>query len=698
MTTRLAPVVVGLLFSAAAAAALEKPPTWAERVAPILFEHCASCHAGAGPGPFSLLEYGEAAPRARRIAEVTSSRFMPPWLPEPGPDFAGERRLARDEIETLARWARAGAPRGDPSREPDPPARSDGWQLGEPDLVLSMQQPYILPASGPDVFRNFVVPVPEAAAGRWVSALELRPANPRVVHHAVVTVDATPSSRRLAAADPEPGFDGMRTFSRARIPDGHLLGWTPGSVPAPGDPDLAWELRAGDDLVLELHMLPSGTQEAVTARLGLHFTDTPPSRRPLALRLGSKTIDIPAGAERYTTRDEIRLPAAVEVRAVYPHAHYLGRKVEATAHTADGAVRTLLRIPQWDFMWQDQYRYRRPLVLPAGTVLRLEWVFDNSASNPRNPHSPPQRVVYGPSSLDEMGDLWLQVVPLDAQDFSQLAARFERHETEADVAAYRAAVERSPADGRLRFKLGSELVLLDRLDEGIQQLRRAVELDPGLAAAHTNLGNALLVEGRLEAAAEHFLRTVELEPRAPEAHFNLANTLAALGRWAEAHARFDTALRLRPAYAEARLNKGLAYARQGQREAARRQLELALENNPRYVPALYNLARLLAAEGRADEALARVDDALELEPQSQRLHLARGDVLFDLGRLEEALATYRDVLAAEPSSTDARTNVAITLAQLGRRDEALAELREVLRRDPGHVAARRILTGLERAR
>ena len=320
------------------------------------------------------------------------------------------------------------------------------------------------------------------ARRRWVRAVEIIPGSARVVHHGTLMADPTDSSRRLDAADPTPGFDGMRTFSRARAPDGHLVGWTPGMAPSAGSDDLAWELAAGTDLVLELHLVPSGREETLRARAGLHFAAAPPARRPLAIRLGLKTIDIPAGDAAYREQDRFVLPAAVDVLAVYPHAHYRCRSMRATATLPDGRVETLLDIRAWDFDWQDQYRYRDPIRLPAGTEIAMEYVFDNSAANPRNPHQPPRRVVYGPAASDEMGDLWLQVVAVEDTDAPRLSRALERRESESNLAGWRAALARTPDDATLRFNLGSELVLTGELDAGIAELERVGRARSGARA------------------------------------------------------------------------------------------------------------------------------------------------------------------------------------------------------------------------
>ena len=698
------PFLVVLLLVAVAPAAADDPPTWARDVAPILHRRCVGCHRTEGAAPFALAAYDEARPRARLIAEVTASRYMPPWLPAAGPPFAGERRLSSDEIEVLARWAAAGAPPGDLSTAPAPPAATPGWQLGEPDLVVEMPEPFVLPAAGPDVFRNIVLPIADLGAPRrWVRAVEIVPGDPRAVHHATLTADVTTSSRRLDAAEPGPGFDGMRTFSRARAPDGHLVGWTPGKVPSAGAPDVAWELAQGTDLVLELHLVPSGRERSVRSRVGLHFAATPPRRRPLAVRLGPKTIDLAPGEREHRAQDAFRLPVAVEALAIYPHAHYLCTRMRVTAALPDGGVETLLEIPRWDFDWQDQYHYREPIPLPAGTELRMEYVYDNSAGNARNPHRPPRRVVYGPSSGDEMADLWLQVVPRDPADLERLARVLDRRESEANVAGWRAALARTPGDAMLHYNLGSELVLAGDLEAGIAALERSLALDPRLDAAHINLGNAYvaLAQGRaggqgrgdLERAASHFERAAAVAASdSLDALFNLANTLAALGRFDEAHARYRRALELEPGFLAARLNQAIALARQDRRAEAIAALEACLAIDPAYVPALWNLTLLRHGDdGAAADLLARFDRALAVDPTSEQLRILRGDLLLSLERFAEAAETYRTVLDAEPHSPDAWTNLGRALAGLGRRAEAEEALRRALELDAAHPAAGALL-------
>ncbi|MEE8165236.1 MAG: hypothetical protein V3T64_06690, partial [Myxococcota bacterium] len=415
---------ISIVFSTAvplfAEPPLDEPATFAGDVAPILLEHCVACHRPSGPAP-SFLTYDEVRPWARSIARRVEARTMPPWLPAAdSPPFEGDRRLDEAEIETLAEWVRSGAPRGDtvPHGDAVSPVVSlppSGWLLGEPDLIVEMPSEFVLPAEGGETFRNFVLTVP-LEERRFVHAAELRSDNPRVVHHAVLTVDRTDSSRSLDEDDPLPGFDGMRAFTRARSPSGHFVSWTPGKTAFVGYEGMAWELPAGADLVLETHLLPTGRAESIRARVGLYFAERRPSRQPVVLHLGSKTLDIPAGEPAHRIEESLTLPTDLRLLSIYPHAHYLGREMSVVATRPDGREQTLIHIARWDFNWQDQYRFVEPIDLQRGTRIRMVYTYDNSSQNPSNPHSPPRRVVYGPSSTDEMGDLWIQGVTNSVPD------------------------------------------------------------------------------------------------------------------------------------------------------------------------------------------------------------------------------------------------------------------------------------------
>jgi len=588
------------------APAVDRPITFNKDIAPILNLHCAPCHRPDGPAPFSLTTYDDARRHAAQIAAVTASRYMPPWKPEPGyGEFVGERRLSDGQIATLRDWASTGQLEGSVSDLPAPPRFSTGWQLGEPDLVVTLPE-YMLRADGTDVFRNFVVAVP-GSGPRYVRAFEFRPGN-RAVHHANIRIDSTPASRRLEEADPEPGYEGVILHS-ADYPDGHFLGWTPGQTPPPGRNALAWRLDAGDDFVVQLHLQPTGKPERIAPSIGLYFTRDPPVRTPAILRLGRQNLDIPAGARDFRVVDRYVLPVDAEIRAIQPHTHYRATVVSASTVLPDGTRRPLILIRNWDFNWQDQYRYAIPFWLPAGTTLEMEYVFDNSDANARNPSHPPGRVSWGWRSSDEMADVWIQVMTRTESDRVRLTGDVRRKMAAEDAIGCEVLITRQPEHADLRndaaslylelgqpqealrhfevvarlqsqsapahYNVGVALEASGKPAEAARQYETAVRLDPSYSLAHNNLGSLRLADGRLDEARREYERAVESGPNNAEAHNNLGAVLLATGASAAARPHLERAVALRPVYPEAHFNLARAYASTRQMEAAIREVGVA---------------------------------------------------------------------------------------------------------------------------
>lgn len=552
----------------------ERSVTFNANIAPILYENCAPCHRPAGPAPFPLLSFADARKRARQIVSVTRSRAMPPWLPMADyGEFVGARRLEDDEVALLRRWVKDGLAEGDAADLPPRPVWSDGWFLGTPDLTLALPQSYTLPAEGPDRYRNFVIPVPPGGT-RWIEAVEIVPRNARVVHHARLLVDRTPASRRADADDTEPGYAGM-TWGNAETPDGILVGWTPGKVPLPPTPGMAWRLDDRTDLVLQLHLVPSGKPEEVQVQIGLHFAQGPPTLHPFALLLSSRAIDIPAGESDYRVRDTYTLPVDVDVVGIYPHAHYLAEDMNVYARLPDGSRRWLLRIEDWDFNWQDEYHYARPLALPRGTVLHMDYVYDNSDDNPQNPSDPPRRVSYGPWTTDEMAELMLQVLPASAADLELLRADAERHKVEDAIAYRRELLRRDPEDHRSHAALGAAYLSQGRSAEAIPHLQQAVRLAPGDATAHNNLAFALQAEARHVEAIAEYRRAVLIDAELVEAHFGLGQLLLKAGDLDGAMEHLTRTVALQPEAAAAHELLAEALTRAGRHAAAAKAREAA---------------------------------------------------------------------------------------------------------------------------
>jgi tetratricopeptide (TPR) repeat protein len=592
-------------------------PTFTRDIAPILFTHCAPCHRPGQAAPFSLLSYADAAPRAPRLAAAVEARRMPPWLPtlDETPVFAGERRLSHEQIATVQQWAKEGAPEGAADPLPNPPVFTDQWELGTPDLVVTLDRPYILkPAAAGqhDVFRNVIMRL-ALPQGRFVRAVEFLPGPAPVVHHAVITIDRTRTSRRRDGADGQAGFDGM-IVQESQAPDGHFIGWTPGRGPIVAPAGLQWRLEKNSDLVIQLHLLPGANDIVVTPTVGLYFIDAPPVGTPVMLKLGSKAIEIPAGAVDYAITDSYTLPVDIDLLSIYPHAHYLGKGMTADAMLPDGTRRRLLEIKQWSFHWQQDYRFITPLPLPRGTKLSMRYTYDNSAANRHNPHHPPAPVLYGPSSSDEMGDLWLQVLPHSSADASRLTTEFREREAVATVASAEMLVRHFPEDPKQLTYLGGSYAQVRRFAEAATVLEKALRLDPRSADAHNYLGGVRLAERRLPEVLAHFQRAAALAPGDEHMHFNLGNVLNAMGRPDDGAREFRRAVAINSDLGPAHHQIGIYLATRGRTRDALVFLRRAVELMPESAEVITDLASVLAESGQHSEARALFERALALQP------------------------------------------------------------------------------------
>jgi tetratricopeptide (TPR) repeat protein len=512
----------------------QPPLTFSHDIAPIIGQHCAACHRPGQSAPFALLTYADVKKHADQIAAVTHSGFMPPWLPEAGyGEFTGARQLNEEDRRKIADWVRQGAPEGDASATPAPPAAGAEWPLGPPDLILEAPQALDVAAAGDEVYWNFIFK-PGLATTRFVKAVDIHPGDRRLVHHANLNIDRM-GAAHLQETAPGRGFPGMDlTLTRSPFdPDGTLIHWEPGVLPRAEPAGLAWRLDPGNELVLNMHLLPSGKPEHVRPTIGLYFTNTPPAAFPLVVELQhDSALRIPAGAADFLVSDDFIVPLDTDVLAVYPHAHYLGKLLEAYATLPNGERRWLIRIPDWDKNWEDVYRYREPLFLPKDSVISMRYHYDNSAENPRNPNHPPKLVEAGNRTTDEMCHLWLQMLPRGAGD----------HRRELQEAVMRHRLELDPSDFEARLNLGA--LLLSRLNaqQAVGMLQSAVELDPHRPEARNMLGLGLARIGRTREAIEQFEAALAARPDYAGARFNLANALVKSGRLEEAIAGFRQVL------------------------------------------------------------------------------------------------------------------------------------------------------------
>ena len=543
------------------------------------------CHRPGEAGPFNLLTYSDVKKHARQIAEVTQSRAMPPWLPAPQESkFADELRLSEQEISLIQKWVEQGEIEGAAADLPPAPKFVEGWHLGQPDMILKAEKPFILPAQGTDTYWNFIFRVPISET-RWVRAVEIRPGDKRYVHHANILVDRAGLMRKREA-EPGAGFGGMeiRIESQVFDPDSHLLFWKPGTVPSVEPDGMELRLEKGTDLILNTHMQPSGKPEVIQPSIGLYFASRSATKFPMLLQLENDAkLDIPPGDTNFLVSDDFTLPVDVDLMAIYPHAHYLGRDLTAYATLPDGQKTTLIHIPQWNLNWQAVYRYAKPVRLPQGSTISMRYVYDNSAENAMNPNHPPVRVVGGNRSSDEMCHLWLQVLPVNF-DRAQGDPRMILQEALA-----RHNIEKNPGDFEAHYNLAAMLQARNDLEAAITEYEAAVRLRSDDAAANNGLGAALLAAGHADQSVPYLQEAMKARPDYFDAHYNLGFALAQQNDYQGAAEQFESALQLQPKDANAEANLGAALAEMGKFAEAKEHFERALLIDPNQPLARDNL-------------------------------------------------------------------------------------------------------------
>lgn len=393
---------IGCLLMAGDPVPSQTNVNYAEHIAPILNKHCVECHRPNEVAPFSLVGYDNAKKWSPMITFTAESRKMPPWKPVEGiGEFHDENRLSEKEIETVKRWHQAGAPRGDAKKEPKTPEFSSDWTLGEPDLILSSKAPYRVEPDGADDYRHFVIKT-NYKETKWIKAMDVRPGNKAVVHHVIAFLDNTGSAAKLEAQTKD-GKEGYAGFGGVGfLPSGSLGGWAPGLRPKMTADGTAFELKPGTTIVIQVHYHKNGKVEMDQTKLGLYFAKEP-IKQPMQLAwLLNFGIRLPAGQKEINIDKTFAMPADVTLYAVMPHMHLLGKSMKVTAEYPNGDKKPLIYINDWDFNWQMSYGFKEPIKLPKGTKLKVEAVYDNSASNPRNPNNPPKDVRWGEETTDEM--------------------------------------------------------------------------------------------------------------------------------------------------------------------------------------------------------------------------------------------------------------------------------------------------------
>lgn len=703
--------------------AADAPVTFSHQIAPIFYKNCSTCHHPGGAGPFSLLTYADARRWAPQIVRVTQNRFMPPWLPEPGyGDFADQRRLSSDNIDLIRLWANSGMPEGNPAEAPVAPHFASTWLLGTPDLVLSVQKPFHVPASGSDVFINFILPYPLQQT-HYIRALEILPGTPQVVHHANILIDRTASLRRAHPNTWQQGIPGMELLvdsGNSFDPDSHFLFWKPDSPVLVEPKGMPWRLDPGNDLILNMHLKPTGKPETAQAQIGLYFTDQPPTQHPILLELEhDNALDIPPGVRNFVVQDQLTLPIDVKVLGVYPHAHYLGKDLQGYAVLPNGQKKWLIWIRNWDIDRQSVYSYRHPMFLPKGTVLHMRYTYDNSASNIRNPNSPPIRVEAGNRSADEMGHLWLQVLPVGNPTLS--SGKFQDPRLLLEHAWMEDRLQKDAGDPIALYNLAAIDLAEGDYNQSILIDQRLLQHDSANARTLTALGVALEGKGDWQQAQETYQKALTIDPVSTDARFDLAGLDMKREAFQDAASQFRILLSNHPADAAAHSGLGVSLFNQDDIAGAQDEFQKALALNSQDFTALDTLGQIeigagklpeaiqllqsaikirndpdarqllamaYAQSGDLSEAVDQLQQALHLRPRSAITYALLSRVDSSMGRWKDALDARKQALLLEPNDADGWNDLGVLEVHLKETALARNDFLHALQIDPSHALAR----------
>jgi mono/diheme cytochrome c family protein len=391
-------------------------PTFTHDVAPIFYRNCVSCHRPGEMAPMSLLSYADARPWARAIAEEVRDGRMPPWHAEaPRGTFHGERRLTDDEKQTIMAWATGGAPEGDAADLPPLPSFAEGWSIGTPDVILEMPEAYDVPADGIVNYEYFYIPT-TFTEPTWVQAVEVRPGNRQVVHHALAYYRAAPDLQRTALLTPShpqpppPSAAGKRPPQS--LPYGRRLigSYAPGTNPQVMPPGTALRLEAGGIIELQVHYTTTGEAASDRTKVGFVLSRDPKPREVLASAFLNPTLVLPPGKKDVRVDADVTFLQDATVWGLFPHTHVRGKRWRYVLELPDGFRQTVLDIPRYDFNWQTYYIFKAPLQVPRGAKLIATAWYDNSAENRSNP-DPKMEVRWGDQVWDEMHYTGILVSP-----------------------------------------------------------------------------------------------------------------------------------------------------------------------------------------------------------------------------------------------------------------------------------------------
>ena len=394
--------------------------TFSQDIAPLVYQHCTSCHRVGEVGPFPLTTYAEVVSHGQTIKYVTGTRYMPPWKPDPSyRHYLDENTLSTAEIQRIRDWVDGGMPQGNPALTPPVPIFPSGSQLGTPDLVVPMRRAFTHQGNGQDLYRVFVLPV-DLPTDRDIAAIEFRAGNKRIVHHAIIGLDTTQQAQALDAADPGEGYTQFGGFGFNPV-ETNWAGWVSGAQARFFPAGMGKKLYRRASLLLQLHYGPSFVTQSDSSVINIFYARTPVRRYVQTLpvispgTLTNGPFVIPAGQVK-TFRAQYTVPVEATLLSVAPHAHLINKSWKIWAVKPNGDTIRGAKIDDWDFRWQGIYRFTSPQRIPAGSRLMADITYDNTAGNPRNPNSPPQQMQWGESTLAEMLLVYFEALPYQAGD------------------------------------------------------------------------------------------------------------------------------------------------------------------------------------------------------------------------------------------------------------------------------------------
>lgn len=403
---------------------------YSQHIAPILYAHCTRCHRPGEVAPFSLLTYDDVVQHGITVQYVTSTRYMPPWKPDPGyQHYLDENTLTDNEISQIKNWVDGGMPQGNPALAPPVPTYADGSQLGTPDLVIPMSQRFTVPGTNKDLYQVFVLPV-NLPADRDIAAIEFRPGNKKLVHHSIIAMDTTNQGDRLDALDPSYGYMSFGGFGFTPSAD-NFANWVPGAQARFYPAGMGKRLLHKARLLVQVHYGPTSTPQTDSSVVNIFF-----SRQPVKRYITTRSIitpsrlgipfKIPPGQVK-TFHFSFALQQNASLLSVQPHSHLLCKSWKVWIVKPIGDTLKAVKIDDWNFRWQGAYTFLTMQHVPYGSRIEGDVLFDNTVNNDRNPNSPPQEVDWGENTTDEMLLGYFNILPYQAGD-------------EAVVLATRAAV------------------------------------------------------------------------------------------------------------------------------------------------------------------------------------------------------------------------------------------------------------------